>query len=108
MDSKYCLVAISTPHLEQSQIENTQMKNASRDSYLHQLAGQWLEIQNRFPMLHGICIPSLCTEPEVQLLIEKCKYMISYMIPKNPQLCAVFWRHVWPFWANGMICETAQ
>src|SRR5690625_3649926 len=70
--SKYCLVSVNTPTLGQVDSANEVMQNFSTD-YFTELAHNWLTVRNRFPFMHGVCVPSICTSAQLERLIQKCE-----------------------------------
>ena len=72
---KYCLVSVNTPQLGYytSVVERQVIPKLSKD-YFQELSRNWLVIRNRFPFLHGVCVPSICTEAQLEKLILKCKF----------------------------------
>src|SRR5699024_7362185 len=73
--SKYCLVSVNTPILGQFDSANEVIQNVSSD-YFIELAHNWLDIRNRFPFMHGVCVPSICTSVQLERLIQKCEYRL--------------------------------
>lgn len=81
---KYCLVNVTTPRLpfisSYSKNDKTAAFSAEqsnpllpKDYFSGVLANSWLTLRNRFPLVLGICVPSVCSETEVELLMRKCE-----------------------------------
>lgn len=72
-EGKYCLATLTTPRLGYytPREDIDKLTNHSTD-YFTVLASKWLQIQNRFPLALGICVPSLCTTQQVNAFTRKC------------------------------------
>src|SRR5699024_5316616 len=64
--------SVNTPTLGQVDSVNEVTQNVS-SNYFTELAHNWLEVRNRFPFMHGVCVPSICTSAQLERLIQKCK-----------------------------------
>ena len=74
-DGQYCLTTFQ-PRLN-SQNNQTDfgfefMRNESKN-YFEQIGQSWID--SRGLAIQGICVPSLCDKMEIQMLIEKCKFI---------------------------------
>lgn len=79
---KYCLVNVTTPRLpfissysknDKTAFSAEQSNPPRKDYFSGVLANSWLTLRNRFPLVLGICVPSVCSETEVELLMRKCE-----------------------------------
>lgn len=68
-DGQYCLVSLSAPPLTQQKSNSSFFKNDT--NYFETIARNWMD--SRRDVIIGFCVPSICDEEELQLLIEKCK-----------------------------------
>lgn len=70
---KYCLASLKTPTLDYYPlaVENEVLANFTTTNYVESLARQWLIVRNRFPYVQGLCVPSVCSEEQIERLLGR-------------------------------------
>jgi len=71
INGKYCFMELRPPKpVQEINLNNTKYKNFHYESVIN----YWIKMDGFSPVANGICLPSVCTENEIQQILTKSKY----------------------------------
>ena len=78
-NGKYCLVHIEASKNAKDDFQKNIFENTN---YSSKLTENWTKISRRKSLANGICVPSICSEKDIEKLIRICKLFCNLLSKK--------------------------